>query len=272
MCSLRVIQVDPDHREGLAAAGLLDLAALLGREDLEPVKTRLAERQVHRLTLPDGRLVYVKRYFRLPVAAALKARLGGRGWRSGASREGRALCRLAELGIDAARVLAVLEESRFGLVRRAALVTLALPETRSLEEILCREGVSPATREPLACRLATILRRLHAGGVNHRDFYLGHLRLGADPERIFVMDLDRADLRPRVSRRWRVKDLAALEFSTPARVIGAFGRLRFLRRYLAEDLRRHRALVRAIAAKAARMRRHVERKVARGAANYHLNR
>ncbi len=266
--------IDEEFRERLAEAGLLDFEAVMARQDFEAVKTKLAARHVHRMELGDGSLVYLKRYFSIPFLEALRDRLGGRGYDSGVSRERLALERLRELGIPAARVLAAAERSSLGLVRQGFLVTQALPVTRSLESLVAagEEGPEPVVIRTVVAHLAALVRKMHEGGVNHRDLYLGHLMIGDAFPPVHVMDLNRADCRRIVPRRWRVKDLAALDVSTPDRLVGTRQRLRFLRLYLGESLREHRDLVGAIRRKAAVMRRHIERKIERGAPNFHLNR
>ena len=65
-------------------------------------------------------------------------------------------------------------------------------------------------------RVATMVRDMHAAGINHRDCYICHFLLhlpfsGKEEElKISVIDLHRAQLRTRVPRRWRDKDLIGL--------------------------------------------------------------
>ena len=65
-----------------------------------------------------------------------------------------------------------------------------------------------------------MVRDMHAAGINHRDCYICHFLLhlpfsGKEEElKISVIDLHRAQLRTRVPRRWRDKDLIGLYFSS----------------------------------------------------------
>jgi hypothetical protein len=76
---------------------------------------------------------------------------------------------------------------------------------------------------------------LHGQGYVHRDLYLSHIFF--DPARppqgsLCLIDLQRV-MRPRWRfRRWRVKDLAALNYSTPRAIVSQADRLRWLRYYL----------------------------------------
>ncbi len=113
-----------------------------------------------------------------------------------------------------------------------------------------------------ACRdVARAVRRLHDQGLVYRDLYWNHL-FAADPrvvaEAPVFLDCERV-MRPRWRwRRWVVKDLASLWASVPVPV-GRRTALRFLRSYLDEPLAENRALLGEVAAKAARIRRHVPR-------------
>ena len=260
--------------ECMAREGLGDFEAVMSLRDVEVVKDRLASRQVHRMRLSDGGVVYLKRYFRVPFGDALRDRLFGRGYDSSAGREWVALKALEALEVPAPVPLVYGEERRAGLVRRAFLVTRGIELGPTLEELAYSTDLTPRRRRGLCAQLGRLLRRLHASGLNHRDFYLGHLALGADEESresIHVLDLNRADLRANVGMRWRVKDLAALHFSAPARLVSRRDRLRVLHYYAGGSLRELRDLIAAVESKAERMRGHARRQVARGAPNIHVN-
>jgi hypothetical protein len=119
--------------------------------------------------------------------------------------------------------------------------------------------------------VASLVRELHARGVQHRDFYLTHLLVGADGG-LYVADLGRARLLPRLGWLRRIKDLAALDFSTPARAASDWARMRFLREYAGASPKwRLRLVAWLVRSKARRMRRHVARQIARLEPNYHLS-
>ena len=88
----------------------------------------------------------------------------------------------------------------------------------------------------LVHKLADSARRMHAAGINHRDFYLCHFHL--DPAslregapRCYLIDLHRAQLRRATPLRWRIKDLAGLYFSALDCGLGRRDLLRFMRCY-----------------------------------------
>lgn len=167
----------------------------------------------------------------------------------GASNEYLAIRALEKLSID---TLSVAGYGRRGIdpaTQLSFLVTDELVAVESLEDFCGRWPQQPppfALKRALILRLADISRRLHAGGINHRDYYLCHFlldvatpvtaaNLGAHP--LYLMDLHRAQIRARVPRRWQVKDLGGLYYS--ALHVGLTRRdvLRFVRAYRDRPLR-----------------------------------
>jgi heptose I phosphotransferase len=165
----------------------------------------------------------------------------------GAENEWRAIERLRGLGVDTMRAVAFGRRGDNPARQQSFIVTEELAPSVSLEDYAGDWVQRPPEvlfKRALIGRVAETARRMHAGGVNHRDFYLCHFLLHLDPPptaerfRLSLIDLHRAQLRSRTPRRWRDKDLAALYFS--ALTIGLTRRdlLRFLAAYFARPLRR----------------------------------
>lgn len=71
-------------------------------------------------------------------------------------------------------------------------------------------------KRKLIHRVAEITRKMHASGMNHRDFYLCHLLLDMRTESdfdLYLIDLHRVQIRKIVPARWKIKDLSGLYFS-----------------------------------------------------------
>ena len=128
------------------------------------------------------------------------------------------------------------------------LITEELTDVISLEDFCQHWRTTPppfALKKALIEKLAAIARTMHTHGVNHRDCYICHFMLdvasgtptNADAVKLSVIDLHRAQVRSRTSRRWVVKDVAGLWFS--AMDIGLTRRdcLRFMRAYAQMPLR-----------------------------------
>jgi len=101
------------------------------------------------------------------------------------------------------------------------LVTEDLVGMVSLEDF-CRDWKAnpppPALKYRIIRALAVTCARMHASGLNHRDCYLCHFLLDPDSLhekriKLHVIDLHRAQIRPHIRRRYRVKDLAGIFFS-----------------------------------------------------------
>lgn len=177
----------------------------------------------------------------------------------GARAEWQAMLWFRELGIPAPHPVALGEAAG----KSFTIATAIEPHTRIdhwwEDPALDAEWRSPLRRREWLLRLARLVRRLHAAGLHHQDLYLCHLLLTPDlPEEISVIDLGRVRRHRRLPRRWAVKDLSQLHFSSPKATAGE--RLRFLQEYLGRRLTRaDLGLLTAIDQKANRISRHTRR-------------
>ena len=119
-------------------------------------------------------------------------------------------------------------------------------------------------------RVATMVRDMHAAGINHRHCYICHFLLhlpfsGKEEElKISVIDLHRAQLRTRVPRRWRDKDLIGLYFSSMNIGLTQWDIWRFMKVYFAaplkDILKQEQGLLSQAEAKATKIRERTIRK------------
>lgn len=143
-----------------------------------------------------------------------------------ATAEWRAIRRLEQLGVSTMRAVGYGRRGVNPARVQSFIITEELTDTVSLED-LCRDWPAnpppPALKRALVTRVAAIARTLHENGLNHRDLYICHFLLhvpggvaALDPGRLelYLIDLHRMSLRRRLPLRWRVKDLAALYFSS----------------------------------------------------------
>ncbi len=223
-----------------------------------------------------GRGYYVKIHRGIGWGEIFKNLLSGRLPVLGAGNEWRALKRLAVLGVDTMRAVAFGESGSNPARRHSFIVTEELAPAVSLEDF-CRDWPQhpplPALKHALIRRVAEMARRMHDGGVNHRDFYichfLLHLPVDASTPRLSLIDLHRAQVRTSTPRRWRDKDLAALYFSALDIGLTKRDRLRFLKTYFARPLRSvlhdESALLRHLEGESIRLMTRYQRKYAPGA-------
>jgi heptose I phosphotransferase len=202
--------------------------------------------------------LFLKRYDRPPWYAQLQRVLFCRPAHSTAWWEWRQIRRLRRAGIATPTPVA-LGEKMGGWQEKRSFIALAAARGESLERWVPRHLLPPHPRIPFAQRrallreLAGLVRRLHRAGFCHRDLYLSHVFLDLQPSaapRLTLIDLQRV-FRPRWRRRrWQIKDLAALYYSSPAAAI--------FREYLGRSRLRaaDKRLARKVLAKARRIARH----------------
>ena len=184
----------------------------------------------------------------------------------GARNEFAACRHLAARRIRAPRVAAFGRRGLNPARARSFVVCDALDGYVSLEDLTDTWSTDPpalSLRRRLVYAVADLARRLHGAGVNHRDFYLCHIwahaaALSRGEVELAIIDLHRAQIRPRVPRRWVLRDLAALMFSAAHLGLSRNDYLRFLKRYTRRPLR---SVLRKDAALLRRVRRRANRLV-----------
>jgi len=282
------LHINEAYRPMLESAGLATLDALMAVEAGESFR-QAPGRSTVRLLLTDPetgrrRAVYLKRYTRVPWRTRLRRTLSLNEPQSLARREMGGLVRLADLGIASMRpVLFGGEMRRGGREERSVLMTEEIAGATQADEWCQARFAGPlspertAEKRRLIRQMADLARRLHAADLSHRDCYLCHIMVrpleGREPV-LHLIDLQRLTHHRRgIGRRWIVKDLAALLFSSapgPATgirspVFTQTDRLRFARAYFQADrlTDEHKRLLRAVVRKAGRIARHDARKRAR---------
>lgn len=166
-----------------------------------------------------------------------------------ARNEWLAIRKLEELGVDTMTLVGYGEQGSTSANRQSFIITEELQPTESLEDF-CRlwpQRPPPVSlKRALIEKLATITRTLHENGVNHRDYYLCHFLLDLscgrdqlDPEdlTLYLIDLHRVQFHRKLPQRWRLKDLAALYFSSMEIGLTQRDFYRFIRLYSQQPLR-----------------------------------
>lgn len=224
------------------------------------------ERVALSLNTADGPLkLYVKRYSHPPLKQQLNRLL--RAYSSTAQIEMHWLEEVLRLGIGVPATVAYGARQQGLKEVQSLLLTQEIPG-ESLERWLPARVLAgrldATTKASLSAVLAETVARLHAAGLIHRDLYLSHIFVRESSPgamELFLIDLQRV-IKPQLRRRrWVVKDLAALHYSTPRAAASRSDRLRWLKRYLRTDRLSpaDKSLIRAVGAKAERIRRHSEK-------------
>jgi len=189
-----------------------------------------------------GRAWFAKVHYGVGWAEIVKNLLQFRLPVLGARNEWLALGRLAELGIPGPTPVAYASRGWNPACRQSCIVTSALEDTVSLEDLCANGKPDFSIKRKLIRELASISRTMHQGGINHRDFYICHFLLDretldqASPA-VYLIDLHRAQIRSRTPRRWLVKDLGGLFFSAFDAGIDRRDLCRFIKWYSGKPLR-----------------------------------
>lgn len=159
----------------------------------------------------------------------------------GARNEYEAIKRLPQLGVETMTLAAYGSQGWNPAALRSFVVTEALSNTVSLEE-LCQSWTiqppPPKFKWKLIDTVAKIAKALHEHGVNHRDFYICHFLLQQNSANfhLYLIDLHRVQIRTKTPARWVLKDIAGLYFSSMDIGLTNRDRLRFMRSYRGRPL------------------------------------
>ena len=208
----------------------------------------LAGRRTIRVLL-DGRGYFAKLHFGVGWGEILKNILYLRLPVVGARTEWQAIQAFEELDVATMSIAGFGERGLSPAGRQSFLLTDELVGTISLEDY-CRlwpeNPPSPRLKRAIIEKVALMTRRLHENGINHRDLYICHFLLqeasvkpDVNPEEIslFIIDLHRVQIRARTPRRWILKDVAGLYFSSMDIGLTRRDRFRFMRIYRNRPLR-----------------------------------
>ncbi len=168
----------------------------------------------------------------------------------GAHPEWRAMLQLNELGIYTARLAGFSSKGVNPAKVNSFVVMEELHNTLSLEDF-CRPWSktppNPRLKWTLIKEVARIARVLHNNHICHRDFYLCHFllditngveKLNANFIRLYLLDLHRVYQAPvYLAKRWIIKDLAGLYFSSLEIGLTRRDILRFIKYYRRLPLR-----------------------------------
>lgn len=237
---------------------------VLDKPGLEGWRRRLRVQLMHGGAPQD---FYLKQFVEPPRRARWNVRRSGSGARSVAGVEWAWMWELAAAAIPCPEPVALAESFVNGRETRSAILMRAVPG-RSLErwaQESVTSGTSRGTVLTLMERTADLVARLHAEGLVHRDLYLSHFywsNTDITGGGLSLIDLQRLFRTRWLRRRWIVKDLAALDYSTPRKLVSGPDRMRWLKRYLGMSKlgRSDKRLARAVSAKCRRLAAHDRRR------------
>jgi heptose I phosphotransferase len=168
---------------------------------------------------------------------------------TGARNEWTAIEKLERLGITTMPLVGYGEKGINPAKIQSFVITEELTETVSLEDFCRNWQKQPPPyllKKALITKIAEMARILHENGMNHRDLYICHflLELSSGAVRggnknpiLHLIDLHRVQFRSKTPVRWKVKDIAALYFSSMDSGLTNRDLLRFMRVYLNTDIK-----------------------------------
>jgi tRNA A-37 threonylcarbamoyl transferase component Bud32 len=210
--------------------------------------------------------LYLKRVHHPRIQDQLDRIFSGTVRHSGCWHERSMIKQMGLCRIPAPVVVAYAEKMAFCYELASTLITQGLVG-QSLEVFVPKHFVRGADHEEILRRrawtrqLAQMIGRFHRNGFCHRDLYLAHIFIGfkrnGNPI-FYLIDLARCFKVRWRKQRWLIKDLSALNFSAPNRIISRTDRMRFFLTYLEKSKldQNDKTMVRAIVAKCERISRH----------------
>lgn len=161
----------------------------------------------------------------------------------GAKQEYKAIREMEKAGILVPEIGAYATEGVNPAKINSFIVTKQIEYQYDLEKLCQTWPAHPPSflfKRQLIRRVAEIARKMHAAGMNHRDFYLCHFLLDERSERdfdLYLIDLHRVQIRKKVPLRWKIKDLSGLYFSAMEIGLTRRDKYYFLKSYYQQPLK-----------------------------------
>ena len=196
----------------------------------------------------DGESYFAKLHHGLGWRRFLKSLFRFKWPVSGAENEWQAIKLLEELKVPTTPLIAYGRRGTNPVSKQSFIITEDLINCVSLEDFCLNwpeNPPAPALKRALINEIARITGALHRAGLNHCDLYICHFLLqlqdGIVPDPcnpiLHLIDLHRVRQRLKLPRRWQIKDLAALHFSSFEIGLTFRDRLRFIRAYSQRPLK-----------------------------------
>lgn len=250
----------------LESHGLATFKALMSHPGHAVAKCVIKERNTVRLDLEtesgEKRAFFLKRYAPPTIRDRLKAYLRLNRPAPGARQEWHAMWTFMHLGLTGPVPIAWGQDDKNSLVLSEGVsYVMRLSEwaERNFGEGSRRNTQTLSAKYTIIEEVADIVGRMHAKGLHHQDLYLCHFLCGSEQDGLplTLIDLQRVERSGRLSRKWQVKDLAQLHFSS-AQYITRQDMWRFWKVYnsIYHTGRRKIPLWHSILRKSERIRRH----------------
>lgn len=199
--------VNREYLDLLRAHRLKD-ADSLWNVSSDPVKKVVKDRGTERLFL-DGVEFFIKRCSPISLKEKVKSAFSLKFRNFDALNEWNALLRFHELGLNTMTPVA----AGFLSDGRTFILSLGLQNYKRASEIFHGLNDEPKKKD-LIEKIASLAGKMHSNGIGHQDFYLVHMFVMNDSSEIYLIDLQRCIMEKPLPRRWMIKDLGQLYFSS----------------------------------------------------------
>ena len=254
------LQINSDFEKLLHYNGIHSTSDLWDLES-EPVKNAVKTRGTSRAFLKDPNggskiEVYIKRYLKPSFKDRIKCALSFKPvFLTGAMHEWDAINRFHQLGLKTMTPIAA-----GSLGSKTCNMTLGITDyVRASDLFKCELQNDPKRQRRIIIKIADLLGRMHAAGLAHQDFYLVHLFVKPkENDEIYLIDLQRTLMQKKLSKRWKIKDLAQIHFSMGPRVTKEG--IKLFREHYTGRSPTDSTLWSAVETKAKRIQKHTEKK------------
>lgn len=208
---------DAIHPVGLQNAGLFDVIMQMRGE----IFRQMPGRCTSKIKLGEH-YYFLKQHFGVGWKEIFKNLMTFKLPIIGARTEMIAIEALHSIGIQTTPFIAFGERGLNPATKNSFLITKDLGDIISLEDVCTNWLQTPPSiqlKRQLIRNVAHLAGIMHANGLNHRDFYICHIcvqrtAFAAQDYQLFLIDLHRMGVRKKISNTQRLKDLAALHFSS----------------------------------------------------------
>ncbi len=252
------------------------------------VYRKVKSRKTEEITINENNY-FIKKHYQITLREFFKNVICLRNPFVNATHEHQAIIALKNLGINTLEVAALGTKYNSRLYwtigPTSFLVTKAIDPNIELDKFcelyICNRDYYKIKRIFIK-HIASITRKIHLNGLNHRDYYLCHFLISLSPEEIkdlesnlekidnfeltreiiinniYLIDLHRMQIRKSVPKRYIIKDISSLLFSVRNLKLSKTDKLRFIKEYfnilnnqkIVSFVRRHRRFLDAILYKA----------------------
>ncbi len=257
-------QIDKSHQQNFAKTGLKSIDDIFNFSSGKNLhKSGLASYKNRTEFEIDGRIFFMKRYSRPPISVQIKNWLCHKKIITCGQIDFEISQKLKKSGINTVKTVCYGWELNKSLEKRSFSITEKIADSESLEQKLPNYVTGSQSPENRAKKitflnqLAKYIKRFHNAGFRHRDLYLCHIFYDSD-NTFSLIDLARVFKPTLLAKKYLIKDLTQLYYSSKASNFTKADKLRFYLAYMNQQslTSKDKRTIAKIKIKAAKMAKH----------------